>query len=433
MSSQDRLENVLRDFHVMISKSEVCDTDRIIVSKNAIFDLIDRLNACIYEIMDEYEMTQQSRDRALREHKKEGDKIIWDASRQAEDIYAASVMYTQEALGRLNRVVEEANVTISHLYREFGDSMKQQQETIRENELELKSQLQLLSDTEKYMSLIEERNREIEREEAEKKGRKVVHSSEKAPAIKPEIKINEEYFRKAGIPLEEYIDKEPVKEEEVQPLIDEGVIESSYKKADMADGQKIARNEPAGRESVSQENANGKYTDQENAKNESISQEKADKRTDSSQGYKSQGSIGQEIASQEKTDKKSVSQEYTRQSAIGQEYIDQGSIGQEYVNRDTVDQRYIDQGIVGKEYIDQDVIGQEQENQDVVGREDLERGSVTQIGQEYISQEYADPGNIGYGTTGHEIQVEDFELEEDETSSKEELSFFDRLMGKKKS
>lgn len=76
MSSQDRLENVLRDFHVMISKSEVYDTERIIVSKNLVFDLIDRLNACVYEIMDEYEMTQQSRDKALREHKKEDRKSV---------------------------------------------------------------------------------------------------------------------------------------------------------------------------------------------------------------------------------------------------------------------------------------------------------------------------------------------------------------------
>ena len=40
MSSQDRLENVLRDIHVMISKSETYDTDRIIVSKQDIFNLI---------------------------------------------------------------------------------------------------------------------------------------------------------------------------------------------------------------------------------------------------------------------------------------------------------------------------------------------------------------------------------------------------------
>lgn len=445
MSSQDRLENVLRDFHVMISKSEVCDTDKIIVSKNAVYDLIDRLNACVYEIMDEYEMTQQSRDRALREHKKEGDKIIWDASRQAEDIYAASVMYTQEALGRLNRVVEEANVTIGHLYREFGDSMKQQQETIRENELELRSQLQLLSDTEKYMGLIEERNREIEREEAEKNGRKVMHSSEKNSAVKPEIKINEEYFKKAGIPLDDYVDNEPVEKEEVQPLIDEGIVESSYKKADVAGGQKITRNEPAGREN-------------------------ADKGTDSSKGNKDQGLVNQEAASQVNMDKKSVDQENTKQDVVSQEYIDQGSVAQEsvnqrmddkeYINQSVVDQKYLDQGIVSKEYTEQDTIRQEYANQGVAGPKYIDQGSISQeyIDQsvdspEYIGREYADQRSIDYEIAGHnmdgreitsqekvrqkrighEIQIEDLELEEDETPSKEELSFFDRLMGKKKS
>ena len=39
MSSQTKLENVLRDIHVMISKSEKYDADRIIVSKQDIFNL----------------------------------------------------------------------------------------------------------------------------------------------------------------------------------------------------------------------------------------------------------------------------------------------------------------------------------------------------------------------------------------------------------
>lgn len=243
MSSQTRLENVLRDIHVMISKSETYDTDRIIVSKQDIFNLIDRLNASIYEIMDEYELTQQSRDRALREKKKEGDKIIWDASRQAEDIYAASVLYTEEALNHLNVMVDEADATVDRMYREFRKNIKLQQETIRENQLELKSQLQLLADTEKYLRLIEERNREIERERAEKKGRKTLQSfGEKHTAIKPEIKINEEYFRKAGIPFEKEDEKPSEAEEIMQPLEDEGVIESTLKKA-AEDIQQIFRDD----------------------------------------------------------------------------------------------------------------------------------------------------------------------------------------------
>ncbi len=215
----------------MISKSEVYDTDRIIVSKQDIFNLIDRLNVSIYEIMDEYELTQQSRDRAMREKKKEGDKIIWDASRQAEDIYAASVLYTEEALNHLNVMVNEADATVDRMYKEFRRNIKYQQETIRENQLELKSQLQLLADTEKYLRLIEERNREIERERAEKKGRKTLENfGEKHAVIKPEIKINEDYFRKAGIPIEKDGEK-PADEEYMEPLEDEGVIESTLKKA----------------------------------------------------------------------------------------------------------------------------------------------------------------------------------------------------------
>lgn len=227
MSSQDRLEHVLRDIHIMISKSEAYDTDRIIVSKKDVFDLIDRLNASVYEIMDEYELTKQSRDRALRENKKEGDKIIWDASRQAEDIYAASVMYTDEALNHLHGIMEYANDTIGQLYKDFAQSMREQQEMIRDNQLELKSQLQLLTDTEKYLKLIEERNREIERERARKKGKKMLGSTSTHKAIKPEIKINEAYFRKAGIPLEP---DQALSADEMEPLADEGVIESTLKK-----------------------------------------------------------------------------------------------------------------------------------------------------------------------------------------------------------
>lgn len=268
MSSQDRLENVLRDIHVMISKSETYDTDRIIVRKQDIFNLIDRLNASIYEIMDEYELTQQSRDRAMREKKKEGDKIIWDASRQAEDIYAASVLYTEEALNHLNVMVDEADATVDRMYREFRKNIKLQQETIRENQLELKSQLQLLADTEKYLRLIEERNREIERERAEKKGRKTLENfGEKHTVIKPEIKINEEYFRKAGIPFEKDEDKKAEDEELMQPLEDEGVIESTLKKA-AEDIQQLFT------EDKKQEKNAKKAVQKEKIKEESKSQEK---------------------------------------------------------------------------------------------------------------------------------------------------------------
>ena len=233
MSSQDKLERVLRDIHVLISKSEAYDNEKIIIRKNDIFDLIDRLNESVYEIMDEYELTQQSRDKAIRENKKEGDKIIWDASRQAEDIYAASVMYTDEALNHLNEIVEQTGSSITKLYKDLKANMKKQHDTIKENQLELKSQLQLLVDSEKYLKLIEERNKEIEKDkkEEEEKDKTKRPKEEKEESvfsgIKPEIKINEEYFRKAGIPIEK--ESEEKKEEKAEEKSEEDLKKEEEK------------------------------------------------------------------------------------------------------------------------------------------------------------------------------------------------------------
>lgn len=384
MSSQDRLENVLRDIHVMISKSETYDTDRIIVRKQDIFNLIDRLNASIYEIMDEYELTQQSRDRAMREKKKEGDKIIWDASRQAEDIYAASVLYTEEALNHLNVMVDEADATVDRMYREFQKNIKMQQETIRENQLELKSQLQLLADTEKYLRLIEERNREIERERAEKKGRKTLENfGEKHTVIKPEIKINEEYFRKAGIPFEKEEEKQTIVEEEfMQPLEDEGVIETTLKKA-AEDIQQL-------------------FTEDK----------KSDKNTKKAQ----QQQAGQENSiSQEKT---AVSE---TEEVSGQSKANQGHAAGETGKQTAVDQTDDERGAVG-ERTDQ--------SEQPASRQPSENTTDT-AGQSV--QEASETAEIKVNLDAEYFKQKNEETEESmKQSHNEKLSLLDRLMGKKK-
>ena len=233
MSSQDKLEKVLRDIHILISRSEVYDKDRIVVNKQDMFGLIDRLNASIYEIMEEYELTKQSRDRAEREHKKQGDKIIWDASRKAEDIYAASVMYTDEALNHIQAIMDESTEQIRAVQDAMLKDLEEKKQIVRTNQLELKSQLQDLVDTEKYLSLIEERNKEIEREK-EKHGRRFGEPKEKSQFadVKTEIRINKEYFRNAGIELEEdeetTAEQTPVDEKRVQTEEAVGKEDPSY-------------------------------------------------------------------------------------------------------------------------------------------------------------------------------------------------------------
>ena len=92
-------------------------------------------------------------------------------------------------------------------------------------------------DTEKYLSLIEERNKEIEREK-EKHGRRFGQPKEKSQFadVKTEIRINKEYFRNAGIELEE--DKEaagePAEDEEIPDLPDADPIEAKEVEIDLS-------------------------------------------------------------------------------------------------------------------------------------------------------------------------------------------------------
>ena len=209
MSAQDNTEKILRSLHVLLSKSEpyAKEPSKVIVDKQQMLDLLSELNKAMYDIMDEYELTKQSRDRAEREFQKKGDEIVWNASRKAEDVYAASVMYTDEALNRVQDIMKEADSAIADIYNKMNFELKEQEKLMKHNQLELKSTLQDLVDTEKYLKLIEERNREIRRNKEnnnpiEERERNIYANRQ------TEIKINQEYFEKMGISLDDETEEE---------------------------------------------------------------------------------------------------------------------------------------------------------------------------------------------------------------------------------
>ena len=218
MGAQDNTEKVLRSLHVLLSKSEPYpkEPSKVIIDKQQVIDLLAELNTCIYQIMDEYELTIRSRDKAERDFHKKGDQIIWDASRKAEDIYAASVMYMDETLNRMQDIMQEADKKVGAIYQKIKEQMEKEEKVLRTNKSELKGQLQDLVDTEKYLKIIEERNREIEKEkmegrpeyEQEKREEKAIYANRQT-----DIKINQEYLDKLGLSVPE----EPVEEPEKVP------------------------------------------------------------------------------------------------------------------------------------------------------------------------------------------------------------------------
>ena len=209
MSAQSNTEKVLRSLHVLLSKSEPYPKEptKVIVEKQQMLDQLSELNTCIYQIMEEHEMTTRSRDKAEREFRKKSDQIIWDASRKAEDIYAASVMYMDEALNGIQDIMRQANEAVDKIYMDMDASMKKEERRIKENQSELKSQLQDLVDTEKYLNLIEERNKELERQ---KNAGKPVEKKEASIYAnrQTEIKVNQAYLDKLGLSVEDEADSD---------------------------------------------------------------------------------------------------------------------------------------------------------------------------------------------------------------------------------
>lgn len=208
MNIQDKLERILRELHVMLSRAPASEINEeyVMIPKKEMQKELGNLSQAVREMMDEYEATEQGRNRGELEAEKHRMEIIRDANQQAQDIYAASVLYSEDALGRIQVIMDEAEMSAREVLKRLNREMEEEKRIVRSNQLELITQLEDMKDTAKYMKLIEERNRETARAKAQKKegrqARKYQRKTEKDPefkAITPEIKINEEYFEKAGL------------------------------------------------------------------------------------------------------------------------------------------------------------------------------------------------------------------------------------------
>lgn len=233
MSIQDKLERTLRDLHVLVSRGEKITgrEDKVIIDKKVAVALLNHLNTVIYEMMDEYEATEHSRHQAEIEAKKRAERIIKDADRQAEDIYAASVIYTDDALEKLQEIIDETNGSMRKLMGKINESFREEKKTVKENQIELKIQLEDLRDTAKYIRIIEEKNKEVLKEKAipdeERKRRKMdkerlekilAEADEEGEHKESEATKEQEIQKKTSRERKEEIWKNPSESQHFTPL-----------------------------------------------------------------------------------------------------------------------------------------------------------------------------------------------------------------------
>lgn len=204
MSVQDKMEGILKEIHLQFAQGRTYEKDstKVVVEKQKVFELLEQLNMAVYEAMDVYEVTNQKQELSERRSQKRGEEIIGKANQHADDIYAASIIYTDDALSRIQYIMEDANKSVERIFRKMNTQLSEEKEKIRENQFELKEQLRDFADTEKYLKVISELNQEREKEVKERleksKGKKIANVGKMYSAIQPEIKINKAYFDQVG-------------------------------------------------------------------------------------------------------------------------------------------------------------------------------------------------------------------------------------------
>ena len=152
----EKIEEILRAIHVLFSKGEMYheSQDKVLLSKREMFALLEQLNYAVVEVMDRYEATTRSKEKARKEWEAESQKIVQAASKEAEDIYAASILYTDGALNEFTNIVDNTRQRLRDEYAYFEECMNQQLEQVRSNQAELLERLQFLAQHKKYLDII---------------------------------------------------------------------------------------------------------------------------------------------------------------------------------------------------------------------------------------------------------------------------------------
>ncbi len=160
------LEQIMRRIHVLFAKCEPYGDERentIIVPKKEVFRLLEQLNYAVIALLDRYEGTAESRERGLAEYRRTGEKLVEQAQVGADDVYAASLIYTDNMLEELEDVLSEAKESLWGEYARVAEWLDGQARTLVENQEEIKRQLRAMAQGEKYLRLIYRENERLRR------------------------------------------------------------------------------------------------------------------------------------------------------------------------------------------------------------------------------------------------------------------------------
>jgi len=258
---QEKLEQILRQIYLMLSNCEesAYSSEDLIVPKKRIFQLLEDLNYTVYDMMEQYEGTVASRERALAEHERKMAQIKEEAKGRAEDTYAASLLYARDMFMEMRKTTEQL---CQNLRKEYNEALRGYEDSLRylqENEDSMVEQMNLMMDSKKYLRLIEQQNKEKEKKQElteEEKRRLAEREAEQAEIAAMEAAS--ELNQKLSAPIVVQVNE--------QPKMPEGFGKKQSKKKKYAPSQALEETSVEGEGVVepvlpSSEELDGEYLD----------------------------------------------------------------------------------------------------------------------------------------------------------------------------
>lgn len=154
----DKLEQAMKKIHIYLAncKESAYSSEDLIVSKKRIFSLLEELNYAVYDAMEEYEVTVAARDRGIAQAERMATDIKDEALLRADEIHASSLLFTQEAIFDLKKILEETQNSIRKEYEVMLMNCAERLNYLEQDSMEIMSQLQTKADAKVYLHMIED-------------------------------------------------------------------------------------------------------------------------------------------------------------------------------------------------------------------------------------------------------------------------------------
>lgn len=209
---QEKLERIMRRIYVLLSncKESAYSAEDLIVPKGRLYSLLEELNYAVYEMMEQYEATQQARERAVAEQEHKMAQIKEEAENRADDTYAASLLCARDMLMEMQHITDRLNQSVRKEYEEALGKYEEKMQFLRENEESTLEQIRLMNDSKKYLRLIEQQNREKEEEhELTEEEKKLLEERKKEAAEVAAAEAATELNQKLSAPIVVQVNETP--------------------------------------------------------------------------------------------------------------------------------------------------------------------------------------------------------------------------------